>query len=191
MVFAQFREESPSLGPAQVSGRLFFKKIQFLPARVDSNKRPCVVSYAKDEEKREYQTDRSFTKATTPVRDTTTYTLGADSFVRDAFYILPSAAPDGYWSVDDDITIYLNSVILFQDANVQTDAFAPISFQAKTGDQLRIVVSDTTGSCHYLTPLKINKAGVDTPLDGTYIRQVCDGGAPSSTPYFDKTFTLP
>ena len=147
--------------------------------------------YAKDEEKRQYQTVRSFTKATTPVRDTTTYTLGADSFVREAFYILPSAAPDGYWSVDDDITIYLNSVILFQDANVQTDALAPISFQAKTGDQLRIVVSDTAGSCHYLTPLKINKAGVDTPLDGTYIRQVCDGGAPSSTPYFDKTFTLP
>jgi len=150
-----------------------------------------VNAYADDEDKRQFHTIRNFHKTTTPIVGTTTYTLGADSFDKQAFYIRTSSVPDGYWSVDDDITVYLNGEILFKDANVQTDAFEPIHFQAKTGDLLRIVATDTAGTCHYLTPLKITKAGVDTPLVGTLIKQVCDNAAPSSTPYFDKTFTLP
>jgi len=150
-----------------------------------------VNAYASDEDKRQFQTSRNFHKTTSPIVGATTYTLGADSFDKQTFYIRASSVPVGYWSVDDDVTVYLNGAILFKDANVQTDAFAPISFQAKTGDLLRIVATDTAGTCHYLTPLKITKAGVDTPLAGTQIKQVCDNAAPSSTPYFDKTFTLP
>lgn len=149
-----------------------------------------ITTYANDEDQRQFQTFKHFYKASAPVVGANTYILGADS-VPNGFYIRPSSVPSGYWSVDDDITIYLNDQILFKDANIQTDAFAPISFQAKRGDQLRIVVTDSAGTCHYLTPLKVTLNGIDTALTGTSIPQVCDNAAASSTPYFDRTYTLP
>jgi len=118
------------------------------------------------------------------------YVLGPDT-LPPGFYTRPSQVPDGWWSVDDDVTIYLNDQVLFQDINIATDAFPPLKFQAKTGDTLRIVATDSAGTCHYLTPLKINKGGFNMPLKGTSKLQVCDYLAPSSKPYLDQTYTLP
>ncbi len=164
---------------------------------------------AKDEEDREFQTNFFITPLppnvivpidpvlpgdpiipVDPPPGAAVYVLGPDSLPTD-FYKRTSQVPDGWWSVDDDVTIYLNDEILFEDKNIATDAFAPLRFQAKTGDTLRIVATDSAGTCHYLTPLKITKQGFNMPLTGTSKPQVCDYLAPSTTPFFDRTYTLP
>lgn len=164
---------------------------------------------AKDEEDREFQTNFFITPLPPnvivpidpvppgdpiipgdPPPEAAVYVLGPDSLPTD-FYMRTSQVADGWWSVDDDVTIYLNGEILFEDKNIATDAFAPLKFHAKTGDTLRIVATDSAGTCHYLTPLKISIGNFNMPLSGTSIRQVCDYLAPNTTPFFDQTYTLP
>lgn len=164
-----------------------------------------ISAFAKDDDRREFQTN--FWVSLLPLNvllpieppsqipiepptGLTTYTLGPDVLPL-GFYIRTSQVPEGWWSVDDDITIYLNGSILFEDKNIATDAFPPLNFQAKPGDTLRIVATDSAGTCHYLTPLKISKGSENMSLDGTSILQICDGMAPSTTPYLDRTYTLP
>ena len=118
------------------------------------------------------------------------YTLGPDNLPT-GFYIRSSQVPEGWWSVDDDVTIYLNDQIIFSDQNKATDAFAPLIFTANSGDQLRIVATDSAGTCHYLTPLKVTVGSTSVSLAGTSVPQVCDNNGPSNKPFFDKTYTLP
>jgi hypothetical protein len=164
-----------------------------------------ISAYAKDEDRREFQTnfwmsplnpylpipiDPPSELPIEPTPGLTTYLLGPD-LLSSGFYILPSEVPEGWWSVDDDVTVYLNGKIIFEDKNKATDAFQPLNFEAKSGDQLRIAATDSAGTCHYLTPLKISIGNFNMPLSGTSIRQVCDYLAPSTTPFFDQTYTLP
>jgi hypothetical protein len=143
--------------------------------------------HAKDEEGREFQTNfwlSNLTDPSDPVDPTLArYEVGPDN-LPEGFYIRPSQVPTGWWSADDDVTMYLNGSIIFQDKNIATDAFPPVVFWAKPGDTLRIVATDTAGTCHYLTPLKITNGQASTPLTGTSVPQVCDYLPPSSTPFF-------
>ena len=150
--------------------------------------------HAKDEEGREFQTNFWIVNLTEPSvpndPDLNRYELGPDA-LPDGFYILPSQVPAGWWSADDDVTVYLNGTIIFQDKNIATDAFPPVVFWAKPGDNLRIVATDSAGTCHYLTPLKITKGQSSTPLTGSSVPQVCDHLAPSTNAFFDQTYFLP
>ena len=141
-----------------------------------------------DASMRRFYTWRNFSKPLSEL-NTATYVLGPDELLNN-FYERTSSVPKGWWSVDDDVSIYLNGTPLFQDDNVQTDAFEPITFQAKPGDKLRIVAKDSAGSCRYFTPLKLTKSSTSVSLENTSVNQVCNGAAPSSTPFFDQTFTL-
>ena len=133
--------------------------------------------------------DLTFT-LTSDVSDLATFVLGPDA-LPNGFYIIPSLTRPGWWSADDDVTVYLNGNVIFEDANQLTDEFPPVIFQAKAGDRLRIVAKDTAGSCHYLTPLKVSRPAVAMSLTGSSVPQVCDYGSPSSVPYLDKSYTLP
>ena len=152
---------------------------------------------SKDEEGRHFQTNLWFSKNVNPNPpiipddpDLKQYVLEPD-ILPSGFYKIISYVPAGWWSVDDDVAIYLNGEIIFQDNNIATDAFPPLTFWAKTGDQLRITSTDSAGSCRYLTPLKISSALNTLSLSGTSIPQVCDHAVPSTTPFFDRTYTLP
>lgn len=146
-----------------------------------------VNARGKDAALRRFYTWRRF-QSTAPV-GSSTYVLGPDTLPAN-FYIRDSSVPEGWWSVDDDVTVSLNGVPIFQDADIATNAFPPFVFQAKTGDVLRIVAKDTAGTCHYVTPLKVTKSVSAVPLAGTSVPQVCDGAAPSNDAYVDLTFTL-
>ena len=133
--------------------------------------------------------DLTFT-LTSDVSDLATFVLGPDA-LPSGFYIIPSLTRPGWWSADDDVTVYLNGNVIFEDINQLTDEFPPVIFQARAGDRLRIVAKDTAGSCHYLTPLKVSRPAVAMSLTGSSVPQVCDQGSPSTVPYLDRSYTLP
>jgi hypothetical protein len=51
-----------------------------------------------------------------------------------------------YWTVDDDIYITLNGTTIFNDNNHRQDTHPPLEFEARRGDELRIVAIDVNYS---------------------------------------------
>lgn len=47
-----------------------------------------------------------------------------------------------YWSVDDDVTVYVNGAVVFSDTNRSQDTHPPVGFEAGIGDTIKIVASD-------------------------------------------------
>jgi hypothetical protein len=93
------------------------------------------------------------------------------------------------FQVDDDLTIFLNGQMLFQDEDPGSSSVGPFLFEARKGDRLRIVAVDTDPDCHELSPL--------------FLRCACRGssrklsdGVPETCPnvavgeFFDETFTI-
>jgi hypothetical protein len=91
--------------------------------------------------------------------------------------------------VDDDLTIFLNGQILFQDEDSESTSFGPLIFRARRGDRLRFVAVDTGPNCHELSPIFLRCACGGSP------RKLSDG-VPEACPqvavgeFFDETFTI-
>jgi hypothetical protein len=91
--------------------------------------------------------------------------------------------------VDDDLTVFLNGQILFQDDDAGSSSVGPFLFAAKRGDHLRFVAVDTDPDCHELSPLFLRCACGGPP------RKLSDG-VPETCPdvavgeFFNETFTI-
>lgn len=105
-----------------------------------------------------------------------------------------SGAPDAFSPipqirVDDDLTIFLNGQILFEDDDPGSSRFGPLIFRARRGDRLRFVAVDTDPACHALSPLYLRCAcgGPSRKLsDG--VPEACPGVAVGE--FFAETFTI-
>lgn len=101
-----------------------------------------------------------------------------------------SSSPIPRIHIDDDLTIFLNGRILFQDDDPGSSSVGPFLFEARRGDRLRVVAVDTDPDCHELSPLVLRCAcGRGSP------RTLSDGD-PETCPnvavgeFFDETFTI-
>lgn len=79
-----------------------------------------------------------------PHEDPVTYTISGGDSVFDWF------------SVDDDITISVNGVEIFEDSNHTSDTLAPVEFEASAGDVITIRASDINSCDLYLDPLQLH-----------------------------------
>jgi hypothetical protein len=69
-----------------------------------------------------------------------------------------------YWTIDDDVTVYVNSTTIFSDTNRGMDTHPPLEFDAVAGDTIRIVASDVNYCEHRLDPLTLH-FGTNYSLD--------------------------
>ena len=89
-----------------------------------------------------------------------------------------------YWSVDDDVSIYVNGSLVFSDTNHQKDTHPPTEFDASVGDTIRIVAEDYNYCNRGLDPLTLHfGAGHSQDLDTEY----CESACPDD-PCFDSSF---
>ena len=103
-----------------------------------------------------------------------------------------------YWSVDDDVTIYVNGSAVFSDSNHQQDNHPPTEFDATIGDTIRIVAEDYNYCMRSLDPLYLHfGAGYSQDLNEAYCQSACvddecyDGGFEwASGAYYDEEFTI-
>lgn len=102
------------------------------------------------------------------------------------------SAPTDPIAVDDDLAVYLNGVLLFQDADRQASLLSPLAFAAKNGDQLRIVATNAQVPCIELSPaLTLHRAaGGPTQLLGGVTRQCDVAGGITLGDFYDQTFTI-
>lgn len=100
-----------------------------------------------------------------------------------------ASSPIPRLQVDDDLTIFLNGQILFQDEDEGSSSVGPFLFAARKGDRLRFVAVDTAPDCHELSPLFL-RCGCGGPP-----RKLSDG-VPENCPnvavgeFFDETFRI-
>jgi hypothetical protein len=93
-------------------------------------------------------------------------------------------------SVDDDLTLRLNSSTIFEDANGFAQDHDPIGFTAGIGDQLYVIASNGPfGGPEHIDPLYLtcDANGVQQVLDATGFDS--PGGAPGEM-FYDETFTV-
>ncbi|MDG1480915.1 MAG: choice-of-anchor D domain-containing protein [Myxococcota bacterium] len=103
-----------------------------------------------------------------------------------------------YWSVDDDVTIYVNGSAVFSDSNHQQDNHPPTEFDATIGDTIRIVAEDYNYCMRSLDPLFLHfGAGYSQDLNAAYCQSACvddecyDGSFEwASGAYYDEEFTI-
>ncbi len=103
-----------------------------------------------------------------------------------------------YWSVDDDVTIYVNNSAVFSDSNHQQDNHPPTEFDATIGDTIRIVAEDYNYCMRSLDPLYLHfGAGYSQDLNEAYCQSACvddecyDGDFEWATGvYYDEEFTI-
>ena len=100
-------------------------------------------------------------------------------------------------SIDDDVSIYLNGVLIFVDADLHDESqygygvWPPMILSAKNGDTLRVIATDrTSGGCRDLSPLYIHRVsdGAIQALDSIGVQQTCDIGGGGI--FYDKSFTI-
>ena len=95
--------------------------------------------------------------------------------------------------MDDDLQVYVNGTLTFNDNDHDTNCFSTISLgPISNGDQIRVVAIDSVGVCRSLSPLYLLCQGRQTSfaLDATGYPEVCDGSPPQTTPFYDQTFTV-
>lgn len=85
-----------------------------------------------------------------------------------------------YWSVDDDITVYVNGTVVFEDSNRGADTHPPLQFEAAYGDAIRIVASDVNYCQRSLDPLTLHfGTNHSQDLNG----EVCQSACPEDPCY--------
>ena len=95
--------------------------------------------------------------------------------------------------VDDDLQVYVNGNLTFNDNDGTVNCFSTIPLgPISDGDQIRVVATDSFGVCRSLSPLYLNCQGRQTSfaLDATGYPEVCDASPPQTTPFYDQTFTV-
>jgi hypothetical protein len=103
-----------------------------------------------------------------------------------------------YWSVDDDITIYVNGSAVFSDSNHQQDNHPPTEFEASVGDTIRIVAEDYNYCMRSLDPLYLHfGAGHSQDLNEAYCQSACSEDSCYDNDfkwqtgvYYDESFTI-
>ena len=105
-----------------------------------------------------------------------------------------TGGPDGEdVCVDDDLQVYVNGNLRFNDNSGTMDCFSTIPLgPINNGDQIRVVAIDSFGFCRSLSPLYLLCRGRQTSsvLDATGYPEVCDDSPPQTTPFYDQTFTV-
>ncbi len=104
-----------------------------------------------------------------------------------------------YFSIDDDITFYLNGAVLYADTNGEKDTLAPLEFDARPGDTIRIVATDQQDCAKNLTGLLLHwGTGESQPLnaeicDSSCSTDACYSGSyegPWPNTFLDETYTI-
>ncbi len=114
--------------------------------------------------------------AATAIAHAATYTLAGG----------PSASSS--LGQDDYIAVYVNGVLV---ASADCCESPPLSFQANSGDALRVTVTDSIGGCHGVNPLYLGSSGQFDVLDPVGVPIVCDSASPTDVPFYDRTFVVP
>jgi len=104
-----------------------------------------------------------------------------------------------YWSVDDDVTIYLDGTPIFSDTDHTQSSHPPIEFEALKGQEIRIVVNDVNSCDVKIDALYLHwGTGVSQPLNDAKCDSSCDTHAcydgtyngPWPSVYLDETYTI-
>jgi len=104
-----------------------------------------------------------------------------------------------YWSVDDDITIYLDGVPIFSDTDHTRSSHPPIEFEALKGQEIRIVVNDVNACDVAIDALTLHwGTGLSQSLNDYKCDSSCDTHAcydgtyngPWPNVYLDETYTI-
>ena len=61
-----------------------------------------------------------------------------------------------YWTVDDDVTIYVDGVAIFLDDDDSQDTHPPVSFEASIGSKIRVVAEDEKACTRLIDPLTLH-----------------------------------
>ena len=92
-----------------------------------------------------------------------------------------------YFGIDDDITFTLNGLDLYKDDNDTSDHLAPISFDAKAGDELHITAVDQNSCDALIDPLILHwGTGRQQKLNDEVCMSACDDHA-----CYDGTYAGP
>lgn len=87
-----------------------------------------------------------------------------------------------YWSIDDDVTIQLDGVTIFQDSNRTQDTHAPVQFDARVGQVLRITATDVNACALQLDALTLHfGTGAQQALNEPQCLSACPNDACSGT----------
>ncbi len=79
-----------------------------------------------------------------------------------------------YWTVDDDVVIYLDGVEVFRDSNDTQDSHAPVAIEAKAGQTLRIIATDVNECDQSLDALFLHwGTGSSQTLNEAWCRSSC------------------
>lgn len=93
----------------------------------------------------------------------------------------PSGAP---FEVDDDLTVYVNGEVVFEDVDHVTTTIDPISFGAQRGDAVRIVATDWNYCDAVLPPLELSQGALFVQVvEVEFCASTC-----ASSPCFDPTY---
>lgn len=107
--------------------------------------------------------------------------------------------PYDYWSVDDDVTIYLNGTPIFSDTDGVQDIHPPVTFEAEKGDTIRITATDEKYCTRLIDALTLHfGTDVSQPLNDAYCLSACDDhscydpdfNGPWPETFLDKTYTI-
>ncbi|HNH47459.1 MAG TPA: choice-of-anchor D domain-containing protein [Myxococcota bacterium] len=104
-----------------------------------------------------------------------------------------------YFSVDDDLTIYLNGTPIYEDSDRTSSTLAPVEFEARVGDQLRLVATDVNACQMAMDALVLHwGTGFSQPLNDAECRSSCPQDAcydaayagPWPSVYLDESYTI-
>jgi hypothetical protein len=85
-----------------------------------------------------------------------------------------------YWSVDDDVTVYVNGTAVFSDTNRSKDTHPPLEFEAGLGDTIKIVASDVNYCQRQLDALTLHfGTNYAQALNG----EICQSACPEDACY--------
>jgi hypothetical protein len=104
-----------------------------------------------------------------------------------------------YFSVDDDLAIYLNGTRIYDDNDHTSSTLAPVEFEARVGDELRLVATDVNSCQMALDALTLHWGpGTSQPLNDSECRSACPQDAcydrnysgPWPSVYLDESYTI-
>lgn len=104
-----------------------------------------------------------------------------------------------YFTVDDDVSIYVNGSAVFQDEDHTKGSVAPVEFEAARGDTIRIVAVDHNYCEAVLDALVLHwGTGDSQPLNDAVCSSACDGAScydggyngPWPGTFLDESYTI-
>lgn len=72
------------------------------------------------------------------------------------YVLAPGTSPFAWWFVDDDVRIYLDGRLVFEDDNHHTDTHEPLTLEAEIGQEIRIEVTDYNHCDGVIDPLNLH-----------------------------------